>query len=134
MDRKVAKNCTCIYISLQIPASNPDALQHNGMTNNEMEIENHTIQRMRLTGSNIFRNYQSTKGNTMQKLTKTCFKWYFVLQIQFVIFFFRMLSIITTTLFYRLYASVVLSLSIYKLYRDREQTEHMQGIVFILQD
>ena len=72
MDGKVAKNCTCIYISLQIQASYPDALQHNGMTNYEIEIENHTTLRMRLTGSIIFRNYQSTKWNTMQKLTRNC--------------------------------------------------------------
>ncbi len=70
MDRNVAKNCRCI--SLQIQGSNPDVLQYNGMTNSETEIGNHTTLRMRLTGSNICRNYQSTKGNTMQKLTRTC--------------------------------------------------------------
>ena len=58
-----------IYIySLQVQ----DALQHNGMTNSETEIEKLTTPRVRSTGSDFCRNYQSTKEKNMRKLTRTC--------------------------------------------------------------
>ena len=98
-----------IYISLQIQASNPDALQHNGMTNSETEIENHTTLRIRLTGSNICRNYQSSGI--------PCRSWQELVQVIFctpeiVYIFFILLSIISTTLLYWLYASMILSIYI----------------------
>ena len=62
----------CVYIySLQVQGSKPDILQYNGMTNSETEIESHIILRVRSTSS-VFRNYQSAKEKTMQKLNGTC--------------------------------------------------------------
>ena len=54
----------------------PDALQHNRMINSETDILLRVLGsitlRVRSSGSAFCRNYQCTKGKTMQKLTRTC--------------------------------------------------------------
>ena len=59
-----------MYI-LQVHGSQPDAIQHNGMTNSEAELEKHTTLRVRSTASASCINYR-VKGKTIQKPARTC--------------------------------------------------------------
>ena len=94
------KNSHELYVytySLPGQGSKPVVLQHNEMTNSEMEIENYTTLRMRSISSDFCTNYQGTKGNTMWKLTRTCLCDLFGLLILFIVS--SMFSIISTLLY-----------------------------------
>ena len=64
-----------IYIYSSYKVQQPDALQHDGMTSSETEIEMHTTLRGRQLGGSqlaVLLNSQSSKWKTVQKLTRTC--------------------------------------------------------------
>ena len=114
---------TPMIYSLQGKVEQPDVLQHDGITNSETGRKASHIM-SEVNRQSILQKLSDTKGNTMQKMTRTCQS---VFLLHTVRLFICSPSLEISTIDY-----IHLLSFLYRLCREREQRIHMQGTVSIL--